>query len=116
MRHRWRQLVDDLLGHSYRKGVLQEIGSAQELALFIQAHRIKEAPHYDLELDLQPGLEAAEHQMDLKRPTSMRIRYGQHPVGCIEAVEGSERLRGEHLRPTLSQHFTQELMIAVTME
>jgi hypothetical protein len=69
----------------------------------------------EIELDLQAGLEAAEQMLDEVRPLSVRICYGQHPVGYIPLQPGYERLRGIHLKPILATTLAVPLLQALAL-
>ena len=47
----------------------------------------------------------AEKRLDALRPRSAALFYGNVPVGVIHDIPGLEPLRGEHLRPMLSNPY-----------
>jgi glycosyltransferase involved in cell wall biosynthesis len=114
---RWRRLLYALLDYWYWRGVAGELGSRRALADFVQS-TLDAADNEDreIELDLQAGLEAAEQRLDVERPASACIRYGQQPVGRIVPQPGAERLRGYHLRPILANELSRPLLKALALD
>jgi hypothetical protein len=113
---RWRRLLYALLDYWYWRGVAGELGSRRALADFVQCALDTAADEgHEIELDLQAGLEAAEQRLDVERPASACIRYGQQPVGRIVPQPGAERLRGHHLRPILANELSRPLLKALAL-
>jgi len=114
---RWQQLLDFLLAYSYWLGVASELGTQKRLSELVRdALNHKDENHFEIEIDLRGGLEAAERQVDEQRPASIRIRYGQYSLGCIPPQQGAERLRGIHLRRTLATDLSKPLLRALALE
>jgi glycosyltransferase involved in cell wall biosynthesis len=115
-RRRWHRLVDELLDYWYWRGVAAELGSQQSLLRFLQDVPTDIGTYNEIELDLSIGLEAAEREIDEKRPDGIWIRYGQQPIGHIPPKPGAERLRGAHLRPVLATQLAWPLLMALAWE
>jgi glycosyltransferase involved in cell wall biosynthesis len=113
----WLRLYGQLFSYWYWRGVGDELDSRRALASFLQggpAH-IDESG-CEIELDLREGLAATMQRLDEERPSSVRLRYGQHIVGRIPPQPGAERLRGVHLRPILATQFAWPLVKAIAIE
>ncbi|MBI1882392.1 MAG: glycosyltransferase family 2 protein [Chloroflexi bacterium] len=117
LRGRWGHLLDHLLGYWYWRGVVAELGTWNALVDFLQGGPAPaNGNSYELELDLREGVEVAERRLDKERPASVRIRYGQQPIGRIPPQPGAERLRSTHLRPILATDMAWSLLMALTLE
>lgn len=112
-RRRWHKLLDELLDYWYWRGVIQELGSQQSLLRFLQDAPADVGTYHEIELDLSAGLEAAEHELDKKRPDGIWVRYGEQPIGHIPPRPGAEQLRGVHLRPLLATQLAWPLLVAL---
>lgn len=114
---RWLQLLDFLLAYSYWLGVATELGTQKRLAELVQdALNHRDENHFEIEIDLRDGLEAAERQVDEQRPSSIRIRYGQYFLGGIPPQQGAERLRGIHLRRILATDLSKPMLKVLALE
>ncbi len=51
-----------------------------------------------LSIDLQPGLPAAEAELDTVRPACVELRYGATVIGHLPRTAGAEPWVGRHLR------------------
>jgi len=113
---RWQKLLDFLLAYSYWLGVASELGTQDRLFELVRvALDHKDENHFEIEIDLRNGTEAAERQVDEQRPSSIRIRYGQCFIGCIPPQPGAERLRGIHLRRILATDLSKPLQKAMAL-
>lgn len=70
---------------------------------------------HEIEIDLQQGLEAAEHRIDAERPAGIYLYYGQLTIGHIPPEVGAEPLRGVHLRTILALHLAEPLARAMAV-
>lgn len=113
----WKQLQDILFGYWHLRGVLDACDKKySKLIRFLQNKPTDgEQNLLEIELDLLDGLATAEDTLDKQRPTSVRIRYGQQPVGYVPLQPGSERLRGAHLKPILATTLAAPLLQALAL-
>ncbi|MBD2081286.1 glycosyltransferase family A protein [Leptolyngbya sp. FACHB-17] len=115
--HTWQRLNERLHGYWYLRGAIDQLKTQNALFALMQSGFIRpDERDPEIELDLQQGLEVAEKQIDDIRPGSLRIRYGNYPLGRIPPQAGVERLRGVHLRPLLGTHFTLPLFQVLTLD
>jgi hypothetical protein len=117
LRRYWRRFLDGLLAYFYWRGVAEVLGTEQELEKMIETYSASanENPS-EIEIDLREGIEAAEERLDKERPASVRLRYGQWPVGHILPKAGGEKLRSVHLRPALATQLVGHFMKALAIE
>ena len=112
MRQRWRKAVGAIHGYWYWRGVADEIGSRAALSEYMKRGPLRESGEVTV-LDLADGLEVAEAGLDVERPSSVRLRFGEQEVGLIEHEALAEPLRGSHLRPILATRFTFQIVRAL---
>jgi glycosyltransferase involved in cell wall biosynthesis len=113
----WQQLNNRLHGYWYLRGVIDELPTRKALSSYLQGGPIRpEEGGLEIEVDLREGLAVAEQQLDEKRPLSVRIRYGQQPIGRLLPQSCAERFRGVHLRPALATNLSWSLLIAMALE
>jgi hypothetical protein len=97
--------------------VVDKLQTHKALTGFLQGGLITvDEVESDLELNLQQGLAIAEQKLDEQRPKSLRLHYGQQPIGHIPPQVGAERLRGVHLRPALAKNLSVPLLQAIALE
>jgi GT2 family glycosyltransferase len=117
LRDRWLWLYRSLHAYWYWRGVTEELSTWRALIVFLQgSSTCVDHDGLEIELDLRQGLEMAEKRLDTERPASVRIRYGQRPVGRIPPQPGAERLRGAHLRSLLVNDLAEPLLRVVALE
>lgn len=116
IRSYWRSWLDRLLGYWYLRGVSEATSIQYTWSNFSKTALDASSSPPETELDLKQGFEAAEQHLDRQRPTSVRLRYGQHIVGDILAQPGAERLRGVHLRSALAGNLAGPYLAAVTLD
>ncbi|WP_013334395.1 glycosyltransferase family 2 protein [Gloeothece verrucosa] len=117
MRQTWEKLNNRLHGYWYLRGMIDELKTYKGLISYLQGGEIRpNSEGLEIEIDLKQGLEKAEQLIDEQRPVSLRIRYGEHPIGRIAPCSGAERLRSVHLRPLLMTDFAWQLLQAVNLE
>ncbi|MEG4489070.1 glycosyltransferase family 2 protein [Microcoleus sp. D2_18a_B4] len=110
MRGTWRWLRAKLRAYWYLRGVLDELKSRSAISTFIQGGRAgADLGGHEINIDLEPGWEAAESLLDAERPAGVYLYYGQLTVGHILPQAGAEPLRGAHLRSILALHFAEPL-------
>ncbi len=103
LRRPWLRMLDGLMAYRYWTGVKHSIGSLAKLRRRLQAEPAESyAMGTFIELDLKKGIESAEAVLDQARPVGVRLRFGKSFVGWLPPQAGAERLRGAHLRPSLS--------------
>jgi len=110
LRFRWRALLEDLLNYWYWRGIVDASGGRDHVAALLS-----NAPHpreIELELDLLGGIAAAEKRLDEFRPKSVRFVYGEQVIGTVPERDGTERLRGIHLRELIVRHFAHQYLRA----
>ena len=108
LRSRWRATLELLLTYWYWRGVATMVANRRATATMPASDELPE-----LFIDLARGLTAAEKRLDALTPSSAALFFGERLVGVIPATPGLEPLRGEHLRPLLSQRFRWALRQAV---
>ena len=110
LRYRWRMRVEDLFGYWYWRGVATATGSRDRLSALLANAPVR--GDACLTVDLEAGLEAAEAQLDLVRPVSVRFVYGTHFVGELPEAPGAEPIRGIHLSRIIARQFANEYLRA----
>jgi GT2 family glycosyltransferase len=100
----------------YLRGAAQEAGSASAVSVLLENNRLRSRQHHETDLDLRKGLTEAEAQLDHERPEAARLWYGRQFIGRIPFLAGSERLRGEHLRPVLASSLSWRYLMCLVME
>ena len=112
-RARWHATLDRLLWYWYWRGVADALDGASfadfRRAIVLQAP----AEAVLLEIDLEPGLEAAEREIDRRRPRGAILRYGPVRVGTIPVQPWAEPLAGRHLRHLLKTTYADRLAQAI---
>lgn len=117
MRGYWQMLQKWVFGYWYLRGVADAVKKPSALMSFLQSMSIKDKQsEIEIELDLQKGLATAEQELNISRPTSVRLYYGQQPVGYIPCTAGCERLRGAHLKPILATSLAYPFLQALALE
>ncbi|MEP0918319.1 glycosyltransferase family 2 protein [Leptolyngbya sp. DQ-M1] len=111
----WQMLLDRLLGYWYLRGMVHELGNRSAFAKFIRFEVVDTHEGFELELNLQEGLQAAEEQLDRYRPASVSIRYEKKFIAQFPAKRGLERLRGRHLRSLLATTSGYSLTMALAL-
>ena len=106
LRYRWRMRVEDLFGYWYWRGVATATGSRDRLSALLANAPVR--GDACLTVDLEAGLAAAEAQLDLVRPVSVRFVYGTHFVGELPEAPGAEPIRGIHLSRIIARQFANE--------
>jgi GT2 family glycosyltransferase len=96
LRFRWRSRLEALMAHAYWRGVISVVGTRERLREISARDARTVVP--DLIIDLANGIEAAEAQLEARRPRSARLVLRSHVVGDIPDSPGAEALRGAHLR------------------
>ncbi len=116
MRGTWRGLRAKLLGYSYLRGVMDELKTRSNISSFIQEGPARaDLGGYEIEIDLQQGLEAAEQRIDAERPAGIYLYYGKLTIGHILPEVGTEALRGVHLRRILALNWAEPLARAMAV-
>ena len=116
MRGTWRWLRAKLLGYSYLRGVMDELKTRSNISSFIQEGPARaDLGGYEIEIDLQQGLEAAEQRIDAERPAGIYLYYGKLTIGHILPEVGTEPLRGVHLRRILALNWAEPLARAMAV-
>ncbi|MGE5360063.1 MAG: glycosyltransferase family 2 protein, partial [Bacteroidales bacterium] len=114
LRGRWLRRLHVLLHYWYWRGVRDEVPSLAALRDFRAECRSRPTGAVDrAEVDLAHGLQRAMATIDARRPDAVRVRYGDHVVGAIEAEPGAERLRGTHLKAALARELAGPLVAAL---
>jgi glycosyltransferase involved in cell wall biosynthesis len=116
LRSKWDKLNFDLHRYWYLRGVVDELHTRKSLTRYVQQNLLHTPHQEEIEVDLKNGILEAEQQLDQKRPTSVKIIYGNELVGHIPERAGVERLRGAHLRPLLATKLSWPLMQALTLD
>ncbi|MCW6051442.1 glycosyltransferase family 2 protein [Lyngbya sp. CCAP 1446/10] len=116
MRGTWRWLTAKLRGYWYLRGVMDELKTRSGISTFMEEGPIRaDLGGYEIEIDLQQGLEAAEHRIDAERPAGIYLYYGKLTIGHISPEVGAEPLRGVHLRRILAQNLAEPLARAMAV-
>jgi hypothetical protein len=117
LRRQWRLLFRSLCIFWYWRGMATELAVAPQQS---GAHHDK--PDYpvetdcEIELDIRPGLRAAEQRLDQERPAAVRVYYGDHYVGRLAPRPEAEPLRGSHLRSILAAELALPLAAAMALD
>lgn len=120
LRRLWRLLFRSLCIFWYWRGMAAELAASPHRA-GVRPDRLDRLDHplevaSEIELDLRPGLAAAERRLDQERPAAVRVYYGHHYVGRLTPRPEAERLRGNHLRAILATELTLPLAAAMTLD
>jgi glycosyltransferase involved in cell wall biosynthesis len=116
MRGTWRWLNGKLRGYWYFRGVVDELKTRSGISSFMQEGPARaDLGGYEIEIDLQQGLEAAEQRIDLERPAGIYLYYGKLTIGHVPPQVGAEPLRGVHLRTILALHLAEPLARAMAV-
>jgi glycosyltransferase involved in cell wall biosynthesis len=111
-----RRILSSLLGCarycSYWGGVLNELGSLQELRRFAQDMPMKPSDVAVLELDLGTDLERLGAILEENPAGAAGLWYGDKPVGYIPSLPVSESLRAEHILDAIVQDHDTEFLAA----
>ena len=110
LRFRWRALLEDLLAYWYWRGVASASGGRAALETLIRVVEPEQAP--EVVLDLARGVDVAQAELDAVKPRSVRLRYGNQPIGDVSFVAGAERLSGRHLPRLIARQFAREFIAA----
>jgi glycosyltransferase involved in cell wall biosynthesis len=100
LRRAYLRLYSALNRYWYLRGAMDELGSLYGWREYVNAASAPRAMS-DVTIDLRNGVAAGEETLDSLRPKGACLVYGHHLVGVLADEPGSERCRGEHLRPFL---------------
>jgi glycosyltransferase involved in cell wall biosynthesis len=115
MRYRWEKLSYKLHTYWYYRGLLDELGTKENLRSYLN-HFPGKINIDTLEVDLQMGLCAAERILDDKRPESIRVKLNSQVLGEIPYKGGAEPIKGAHLRRILAKELSKPLIKALSLE
>ncbi|HVE60701.1 MAG TPA: galactosyltransferase-related protein, partial [Chitinophagaceae bacterium] len=112
----WNKLNDRLHQYWYLRGTAEKFTSKKELINYLKYNQ-----HYsyftpDLTIDLKKGIAEVEQLIDLKRPESVQLIYGDYIIGTIDPIPGAERLRSDHLKKALASEFSWDLMQTLALD
>jgi GT2 family glycosyltransferase len=113
----WRMLKGLLERYAYLYAVADQLGGARPVIDFCRllgSQRLQGGAR--LELDLSHGIAEAERQVDLVRPSGVRVRYRSDLIGVIPWQPGAERLRGVHLRAALARELAAPFLEAMARD
>ena len=109
------RLLDFAQSYSYWCGVRKEIGSLSALekldSLAEQRQKFNE-----IEIDLQKDLKHLDNILATRQIDSIRISFGEVPIGQIDHIVGAESLRAPHVYEALINCFGLDLLKAITTE
>jgi GT2 family glycosyltransferase len=112
----FHRLYKGLRYYWYLRGVAQEAGSVSAVNALLESNRMRNEHPREIDLDVRKGLEEAEAQLNHERPDAARLWYGRQFIGRIPFLPGSERLRGQHLRPVLASSLSWSYLMCRVME
>ena len=112
-RRRWQRLFGFILTCAYWRGVLSELGSHAEMTRFMNDMPLPPSNHVELELDLSRDLKRMDAILEDGRADAVAIRYGARPIGWMEPVPGSERLRPAHVRHAMANWWGYDYLSAL---
>jgi hypothetical protein len=110
LQRQWRQLLYLLLGYWYLRGVAYALGYRQALSEFLKQPLKASATQLEIEIDLCNGIVQAECQLNQKRPSSIKLCFGDTIIGQLPHQPGAEKLRADHLLPALSRDLSSNLL------
>lgn len=117
LRSHWRCLFGIMQKYWYWRGVAEGLKSENiPLSYLLSGTSHQQTNGSESEIDLGDGVEAAEGKVDRIRPGALRIRYGQHFIGCVCDQPGAEPLRGVHLRTMLANTWAVPFLGALALE
>ena len=112
-RRRWQRFFGLVLACDYWRGVLCELGSQAEMVGFMNDMPLTPSKYVELELDLARDLKRMDAILEDKPPDAVAIRYGARPIGWMEPVPGSERLRPAHVRHAVANYWGYDYLSAL---
>ncbi|RZK10222.1 MAG: glycosyltransferase [Flavobacterium sp.] len=111
MRSHYFKTLDKYMFYAFLKGVVDSGFNIAEL------HKIssKASNEYSkkVTIDLKNGLLIAEQVLELSKPSTICIMYGNKLIGQVNGKPGDEPLRAIHLRFHLAKYFGENLYDAI---
>ncbi len=115
-RSTWNILNDRLHQYWYLRGTTEQFASKKSLINYLKYNQHHSYFTPELTIDLKKGIAEAKQQIDLRRPESVQLIYGDYIIGTIKPVPGAERLRSGHLKKALASEFSEDLMQALALD
>lgn len=116
LRRQWRTLATTLEEYWYWRGVADTPDrTLLRKPSLVPGHRSAVADD-ELCCDLAPGMAVVVAQIDAQQPAACRLLYRNQELGRLDTPYGTERLRGEHLRPALAGPLSTHLLAALATE
>jgi GT2 family glycosyltransferase len=112
-RRRWQRLFGFILTCAYWRGVLCELGSYAEMVRFMNDMPLTPSNFVEMELDLARDRKRMDAILEDRPADAVAIRYGARPIGWMEPVPGSERLRPAHVRHAVANRWGYEYLSAL---
>ena len=117
MRGHWQRLYNKLLTYWYIRGIVDEFSSYPAFLNYLQGGILHTSnKRIVITVDLEQGLPEAERLLDLHRPDSVILYWGELPVGVLPYKQGVERYRSPHLRPVLKKNFALNLLQLISID
>ncbi len=112
----WNKLNDKLHQYGYLRGTAEQFASKKGLINYLKYNQ-----HYsyftpELTIDLKKGIAEAEQQIDLRRPESVQLIYGDYIIGIIEPIPGAEKFTSDHLKKALVSEFSWDLLQTLALD
>jgi glycosyltransferase involved in cell wall biosynthesis len=116
LRGYWRRLHQSLIRYWYIRGVSDNVNKTNKIISLINTAGKLKANGKELDIDIGGGCEPAERLLDQEEPSSIRIFYNRHLVGCLGPRPGFERLKGKHLKSVIEREFVWEMMESLSLD
>ncbi len=112
----WNGLNDKLHQYWYLRGTAEQFASKKSLINYLKYNQHHTYFTPELTVDLKKGIAEAEQQIDLRRPESVQLIYGDYIIGTIEPIPGAERFTSDHLKKALVSEFSWDLMQTLALD
>jgi hypothetical protein len=112
----WNKLNDRLHQYWYLRGTAEKFTSKKALKNYLKTNVHSSYITPALIIDLKKGIAVAGQQIDMTRPESIQMFYGDFTIGTIDPIPGAERLRSVHLKKALASEFSWNLMQTLALD
>ncbi len=112
----WDKLSDRLHQYWYLRGISKQFISKKTFSNYLKLNLHYSYIPAELIIDLKKGITEAEQQIDLKRPESVQLVYGDYIIGIIDPIPGAERLRSDHLKKALVSEYSWDLLQTLALD
>jgi hypothetical protein len=108
LRAKYYKILIYIIGYSYWRGVLLELGSLDSLTEFIKDFPEDVIGYNEIEIDLKTDWKLLDKLVGERPVDAVVLRHGDIPIGYIGPVAGAETLRPLHVQDALIHRFASE--------